>query len=46
MKVTLPGLLDNDTRLLQQVIIYVPSYGIALKVKMNVHVLAEPIYQG
>ena len=42
MKITLARLLDDDTRLFQQVIVDVSTDGIPLEVKVNIHVLAEP----
>ena len=41
VEVALARLLDNDTRFLQKVIVYVSTNRIAFKIKVNIHVLAE-----
>lgn len=41
VKVALAGLLHNDPRLFQQVVVDVAANGVAFEVEVDVHVLAE-----
>ena len=41
MEIPLAGLLDNDPRLFQQVIVNVAANRITFEIEMNVHVFAE-----
>jgi hypothetical protein len=42
MKIPFPNLLQDNARLLKQIVADMPSNGITLEVEIYVHILAEP----